>query len=114
MFYRVHTVALTTGIKIDGDHNLIASPSRLAKLASLGLPDAPPLLVSADPNGTCHVYRDFDTLEQAQSWSSYYESLPSFVSQTMEEVEQKEVGVYVGAYQYLTDKEKITVWENTI
>ena len=115
MFYRVHTTLTSTGIKIDNDGNLIASPARLIKLAEMGLPDTPPLVEDIiHPDGSYTVHRDFDTLEQAQSWESYYENLPTFVSLNMEEVEQKEVGVYVGAYQYLTDEEKIAVWENTI
>ena len=114
MFYRVTTALTSMGIKIDSDGNLIASPVRLQKLAEMGLPDTPPLLENTTTDGIYHVYRDFDTLEQAQSWESYYEFLASFIDQTTSEVEQKEVGVYVGAYQYLTDEEKIAVWENTI
>jgi hypothetical protein len=101
------------GIKTDSDGNLIASPVRLQKLAEMGLLDTPPLVASVTTDGIYHVYRDFDTLEQAQSWESYYEFLASFIDQTTSEVEQKEVGVYIGAYQYLTDEEKITVWNNT-
>ena len=113
MFYRVYTTVTPIGIKIDSDNNLIASPMRLQKLAEMGLPDTPPLVESVNASGLYCVYRDFDTQEQAQSWMSYYEALPSFRSQSMEVVDQKEVGVYVGAYQYLTDEEKITVWNNT-
>jgi len=114
MFYRVNTTITSIGIKTDSDGNLIASPMRLQKLAEMGLPDTPPLVGSVNPDGIYEVYRDFDTAEQAQSWESYYEFLPSFVSQTTYEVEQKEVGVYTGSYQYLTDEEKITVWNNTV
>jgi mannosyltransferase OCH1-like enzyme len=113
MFYRVNTTLIYPGIKIDGDGNLIASPMRLIKLAEMGLPDTPPVLVGTNPDGTYNIHRDFDTLEQAQSWKIYYESLPTLVIQDIQEVEQKEVGAYIGEYQYLTDEEKLVLWNDT-
>jgi hypothetical protein len=115
MFYRVTTPIYGWAVKWDSEGNHLASPSRIAELSAMGLPNTPPLIDHIDPaSGVYVIYRDFDTQEQADHWVNFYSTRNELVSApTVTEVEVKEVGEYNGAYLELTDEEKLTVWEQT-
>ena len=114
MFYRVHVTLIPEYVKIHKNGDILASPSRIADLAAMGLPNTPPLIDHVEPDGTHVLYRDFDTQEQAQQWANYYLGRPSLVSTpTITEVEEKQVGTYSEWYLTLTDLEKLYLYDQT-
>lgn len=111
MFYRVTTTLRPFGIKIDNNGDFLPPPVRTQKLNDLGLPDTPPIIRGINDDGSYVVSRDFDTRVEAMDWADHYDQVESFVSYTINEVEQKEVGTYSDAYLALTAEQKIAVWE---
>jgi hypothetical protein len=111
MFYRVHATIIPEAVKIHANGDILASESRMANLATMCLPNTPPLIDHIEPDGTYVLYRDFDTQAQAQQWVNFYQELPSLVSTpTITEVEVKQVGTYSDWYLSLTDSEKLELY----
>ena len=114
MFYRVTTPIYEWAVQWDGEGNHLASPSRIAELSAMGLPNTPPLIDHVEPGNIYVIYRDFDTREQADHWVDFYSTRTELASAPIvTEVEVKEVGEYHGSYLELTDEEKLTVWNQT-
>ena len=113
MFYRVTTTIHSFGVRIDANGDFLPPPIRTQTLNDLGLPDTPPIVRGINSDGSYVISRDFDTRQEAMDWADHYDSVESFISYTITEVEQKEIGTYSDAYLALTAEQKISLWENT-
>lgn len=112
MFYRVHTAITPWSLRIDSNGDNLASFKRIEDLARLGLPNTPPVNLGRDDDGNFNIFRDFDTQEQADQWLQWYQVQHSFVSGSVEQVEEKIVGTYSDAYLALTQEQQLLAWED--
>jgi hypothetical protein len=98
MPYRVTLKVTAQSIKIDDDGDFIRSPSGILQLQSMGLQDTPPVLVGKNSDGSYTTTRDFDTEELANTWLTYYQTRPAYISGEVSQVDQKIVTAHSDKY----------------
>jgi hypothetical protein len=98
-------------VKINGQGDFLVSPKTIQTLNSLGLPITPPVVVSWRKN-EFKIFRDFDTLEQAEQWLESSKANQDFIDGSIRLVPKKIVGCYSVQYNSLSNEDKITAWQH--
>jgi hypothetical protein len=111
MFYRVYNTIFSWNVKINGQGDFLASPNTIQTLNSLGLSITPPTIVSWR-GSEFEIFRDFDTLEQAEKWLEISKSNRDFIDGNITTVSKKIVGCYSVQYNSLSDENKINAWHH--
>ena len=111
MFYRVYNTIFSWNVKINGQGDFLASPKTIQTLNSLGLPITPPTVVSWRKN-EFKIFRDFDTLAQAETWLEISKANQDFIDGSIKSVSKKIVGSYSVQYNSLSDEDKIDAWQH--
>ena len=111
MFHRVYNTIFSWNVKINGQGDFLASPKTIQTLNSLGLPITPPIVVSWRRT-EFNIFRDFDTLAQAEKWLEISKSNKDFIDGSIKSVSKKIVGSYSVQYNSLSDEDKIHAWQH--
>ena len=98
-------------MKINGQGDFLASPKTIQTLNSLGLPITPPIVMSWRRT-EFNIFRDFDTLAQAEKWLEISKSNKDFIDGSIKSVSKKIVGSYSVQYNSLSDEDKIDAWQH--
>jgi hypothetical protein len=59
-----------------------------------------------------NIFRDFDTLAQAEKWLEISKSNKDFIDGSIKSVSKKIVGSYSVQYNSLSDEDKIDAWQH--
>jgi hypothetical protein len=111
MFHRVYNTIFSWNVKINGQGDFLASPKTIQTLNSLGLPITPPIVMSWRRT-EFNIFRDFDTLAQAEKWLEISKSNKDFIDGSIKSVSKKIVGSYSVQYNSLSDEDKIDAWQH--